>query len=339
LERSRAFEIQNGQHPILPHCINTSLSLKPTTMTSPTHRTNLIGIFSLVLGIFVFSIQDAIIKAISGDHAVTLAIFIRAIVAFPVLLTMVHFECGLKGLITKQWRVLLCAYTTYFMAFPALPLAEAIALFFMVPLLVTIMSGPLLGEKVTALAWAAVAIGLVGVFIILQPGSALFNPAALLSLVSAATYALSMILARKYGGETPSSVMSFYQNIVYLIGASAFAGIAALLGMKPPGHPSFDFLFRNWDMPNSHDLLLMGACGVIAAVGMTLLTHAYRKGQANIITPFEYTGMIWAVVFGFAFFDEVPRATTFIGMALIAAAGILALTAGVKNIEQPAPIN
>ena len=261
-------------------------------MTTPTHRANLIGIFSLILGIFVFSMQDAIIKSISGEHAVTLAIFVRAIVAFPVLLAMVHFECGLKGLITKQWRVLiwrgcilLCAYTTYFMAFPALPLAEAIALFFMVPLLVTIMSGPLLGEKVTALAWAAVAIGLVGVFIILQPGSALFNPAALLSLISAATYALSMILARKYGSETPSSVMSFYQNVVYGLGASAFAAIAALLGMKPPGHPSFDFLFRNWDMPNNHDLLLMGACGVIAAVGMTLLTHAYRKGQANIVTP------------------------------------------------------
>ena len=315
-------------------------------MATLTHRNNLIGILALILGIFVFSIQDAIIKSISGEHAVTLAIFLRAIVAFPVLLAMVHFECGLKGLVTKQWRVLvlrgcilLCAYTTYFMAFPALPLAEAIALFFMVPLLVTIMSGPLLGENVTALAWGAVAIGLVGAFIILQPGSALFNPAALLSLISAATYALSMILARKYGEETPSSVMSFYQNIVYLVGAAAFAGIAALFGIKPPGHPSFDFLFRSWDWPNNHDLLLMGACGVIAAVGMTLLTHAYRKGQANIITPFEYTGMIWAVVFGFAFFGEVPRATTFTGMALIAAAGVLALGAGVKNIEQPAPIN
>lgn len=315
-------------------------------MVTDSNRSNLIGIFSLILGIFVFSIQDAIIKSISGGHAVTLAIFLRAVVAFPVLLAMVHFECGFKGLITKQWHILvlrgcilLCAYTTYFMAFPALPLAEAIALFFMVPLLVTIMSGPMLGEKVTALAWGAVAIGLVGVFIILQPGSALFNPAALLSLISAATYALSMILARKYGSETPSSVMSFYQNIVYGFGASAFAGIAALLGLKPPGHPSFDFLFRSWDWPNNHDLILMGACGVIAAVGMTLLTHAYRKGQANIVTPFEFTGMIWAVVFGFFIFGEVPRATTFIGMGLIAAAGVLALRAGVKNIGQPAPVN
>ena len=315
-------------------------------MTSLTNRNNLIGILSLILGIFVFSIQDAIIKAISGEHAVTLAIFTRAVVAFPVLAAMVHFECGLKSLITKQWPVLvlrgcilLCAYTSYFMAFPALPLAEAIALFFMVPLLVTIMSGPMLGEQVSALAWAAVAFGLGGVFVILQPGSALFNPAALLSLISAATYALSMILARKYGDETPSTVMSFYQNIVYGIGAFTFASFSALLGIKPPGHPSLDFLFRNWDRPNTHDLFLMGACGVIAAFGMTLLTHAYRKGQANIVTPFEYTGMIWAVVFGFTIFGEVPRLTTFLGMALIAAAGVLALQAGVKNIERPTPVS
>ncbi len=307
-------------------------------MSNPSNRNNLIGILSLILGIFIFSTQDAIIKSISGQHAVTLAIFVRAVVAFPVLLAMVHFECGLKGLLTKQWPILvlrgcilLCAYTSYFMAFPALPLAEAIALFFTVPLLVTIMSGPMLGEKVTGLAWGAVAIGLVGVFIILQPGSALFNPAALLSLISAGTYALSMILARKHGSQTPSSVMSFYQNIVYGIGASTFAGIVALSGIKPPGHPSLDFLFREWDWPNNHDLMLMGACGVIAAIGMTLLTHAYRKGQANIVTPFEYTGMIWAVVFGFAFFGEIPRLTTFIGMALIAAAGVLALRAGIKN--------
>ena len=302
------------------------------------NRNNLIGIASLIVGIFVFSIQDAIIKAISGEHAVTLAIFIRAIVAAPVLLAMVHIECGLKGLITKQWRVLvlrgcilLCAYTTYFMAFPALPLAEAVALFFMVPLLVTLMSRPMLGEKVSGAAWAAVALGLVGVFIILQPGSALFNSAALLSLISAAAYALSMIFARKYGSDTPSSVMSFYQNIVYGFGSSAFAASAALMNIKPPGHPSLDFLFRSWNWPNNHDLLLMGACGIIAAFGMTLLTHAYRKGQANIVTPFEYTGMIWAVVFGFFIFGEVPRATTFIGMTLIAGAGVLALRAGVKT--------
>jgi drug/metabolite transporter (DMT)-like permease len=81
-------------------------------------------------------------------------------------------------------------------------------------------------------------------------------------------------------------------------------------------------------------MALMGLCGVIAAFGSTLLSQAYRMGQANIVTPFEYTGMIWAVVFGYLFFGEVPKWTTLAGMALIALAGVLALNAG-ATIKKP----
>jgi len=299
---------------------------------------NVKGILALCLGSLVFSLQDSAIKSISGAEAVTLAIVFRTLVSIPVLLAMIWWGGGLQQLRDRQWKlllirgaILLVAYTTYFMAFPALPLAEAIALYFMVPLLVTLMAGPMLGEHVGWKSWGAVAVGLIGVFVILQPGSALFNPAALLSLVSAATYGFSMILARKYGSETSASVMSFYQNAVYLVGASAIAGLVALLGLKPPGHPSLDFLFRAWAVPSLHDALLMGACGIIAAFGSTLLAQAYKIGEANVVTPFEYTGMIWAGTFGFLFFGEIPRSTTFIGMGLIALAGILALRAATSG--------
>jgi drug/metabolite transporter (DMT)-like permease len=307
-------------------------------MATLTSRNNLLGIAALCAGALVFSLQDSVIKAISGDHAVTLAIMLRAIVSFPVIVAMVAMSGGLRQLDTPHWKVmvlrgvvLLCAYTTYFMAFPALPLAEAIALYFMVPLLITVMSGPLLGERVTAKAWAAVAVGLVGVFVILKPGMGLFEPAALLSLVSAATYAYAMILARKHGANVPATVMTFYQNAVYLLGALTIAVVVMLLGIEPPGHPSLDFLVRDWKVPNTYDLALMGLCGIIAAIGSTLLSQAYRLGQASIVTPFEYTGMIWGVVLGFLFFNEVPQWTTVLGMLLIAAAGVLALRAEAKS--------
>jgi drug/metabolite transporter (DMT)-like permease len=302
-----------------------------------TSRNNLRGIAALCGGALIFSLQDSVIKSISGDHAVTLAIVLRALVSFPILVAMVGLAGGIHQLDTPHWKmmvlrgaVLLCAYTTYFMAFPALPLAEAIALYFMVPLLITVMSGPLLGEHVSAKAWAAVAVGLIGVFVILKPGMGLFEPAALLSLVSAATYAYAMILARKYGKNVPATVMTFYQNVVYLLGALGIAVVVMLLGIEPPGHPSLDFLVRDWIVPNLTDLGLMGLCGIIAALGSTLLSQAYRMGQANVVTPFEYTGMIWAVVFGFLFFGEVPQWTTLLGMGLIAVAGVLALNAGSK---------
>ena len=147
-----------------------------------TSRNNLIGIASLCAGSLVFSLQDTVIKSISGDHSVTLAIVIRAIVSFPIIVAMVALAGGIRQLDTPHWpilcirgAILLCAYTTYFLAFPALPLAEAIALYFVVPLLVTVMSGPLLGEHVSLKAWGAVFLGLIGVGVILQPGRAIFK--------------------------------------------------------------------------------------------------------------------------------------------------------------------
>ncbi len=309
-----------------------------SAMASLSSRNNILGIASLCAGALVFSLQDSVIKSISGDHAVTLAIVLRAIVSFPIIVVMVAVSGGIRQLDTPHWKimvlrgfVLLCAYTTYFMAFPALPLAEAIALYFMVPLFVTVLAGLVLGEHVTLKAWGAVALGLLGVFVILKPGVGLFEPAALLSLVSAVTYAYAMILARKHGDTVPATVMVFYQNAVYLLGALAIAVLVMVLGIEPPGHPSLDFLVRDWSLPNTRDLSLMGLCGVIAAFGSTLLSQAYRLGKANIVTPFEYTGMIWAVVFGFLFFGEVPKINTILGMALIALAGVLALNASRRN--------
>ncbi len=305
--------------------------------TSP-YRNNLIGIASLSVGTLVFSLQDTVIKAISGEHSVTLAIVLRAVVAFPILTVMVILAGGLRQLETPQWPILLMrgfilltAYTTYFMAFPALPLAEAIALYFMVPLLVTLMSGPLLGERVTPLAWAAVAVGLAGVIVILRPGQGIFEPAALLSLVSAATYAYAMILARKHGRTVAAAVMTFYLNFAYLIGAIFIATLTMGLQIAPPGHPSIDFLVRPWSVPNLRDMGLMAICGVIAAFGSNFLAQGYRKASANVVAPFEYLGMVWGSLWGFLFFSEVPRVTTFIGMGLIALAGLLALRAGAKQ--------
>ncbi len=299
----------------------------------PDARTqNLTGIVSLILGVMIFSVQDAILKAVSGDHAVTLAIMLRSLVGLPILLVMVAYANGLGALRSRNWKLLiarglimLTAYTTYYMAFPALPLAEAVALFFTSPIFVTILASLILREKVTPQAWAAVITGFIGVLIILRPGTALFEPAALLSLFSAAAYALSMILARKYGADEPTTVMAFYVNAVYLVGAAMIAGVFGALGITAFGHPSLDFLVRPWAMPGTVDLLLMGVCGVIAAVAMTLLTHAYRLANANLVTVFEYTGMLWVALWGFVLFAEVPKLTTVIGTAIIIAAGIFAV--------------
>jgi len=293
---------------------------------------SLTGIISLVVGVFIFSIQDAILKAMSGDHAVTLAIVLRSIVGLPILLAMVAYANGLGALRTRNWKlliarglILITSYTSYYMAFPALPLAEAVALFFTSPIFVTLLASIMLREKVTPQAWAAVIAGFIGVIIILRPGSGLFEPAALLSLFSAASYAFSMVLARKYGADEPTTVMAFYVNAVYLVVAAMIAALFGAAGFTALGHPSLDFLVRPWAMPDATDLFLMGVCGVIAAVAMSLLTHAYRLANANLVTVFEYTGMLWVPLWGFLLFSEVPRMTTVIGTVIIIAAGFFAV--------------
>jgi drug/metabolite transporter (DMT)-like permease len=290
------------------------------------------GIFYLCLGVLVFSLQDAIVKQVSGAYPLTQVVSIRACVSAPILLWLVQQEVGWRalhgsrmGLLTVRALIMLGAYTAYYMAFPALPLADAVALYFTVPLFVTALAGPVLGERAGWKVWAAVMLGFAGVLIMLQPGSGLFEPAALLSLLSAALYGLAMLMARRFGDTLSASVMSFYQNGVFLLGALVLALTLHLLGIADAQHPSLAFLVRPWVMPSLADGLLIASCGVVAAAGTMLLTSAYRVARASTVTPFEYTGILWAPLWGFLFFTEIPRASTVLGAAVIVVAGLLAL--------------
>lgn len=296
------------------------------------HNNSVRGILYLALGVFVFSLQDAIIKKVSGSYALTEVVCIRSLIAMPILLALVQHEVGWRAIFSsKIWPLMLrslilfVAYIAYYMAFPAMPLADAVALYFTVPLFVTALAGPFLKEPTHRQVWMAVIAGFIGVMIMLQPGQGLFEPAALLSLLAAATYALSMIMARQLGLTQAASVMVFYVNITFLGGSIATALLLFGIGIVDAAHPSLSFLVRPWVWPQAQDLLLMSACGVISTAGMLLLTGAYRVAKASLVTPFEYTGILWAPLWGFLFFNETPRLTTVIGAALIIGAGLLAL--------------
>ena len=290
------------------------------------------GIVFLCLGVFVFSLQDAVIKQVSGSYPLTQVLSIRSLVSVPILLALVQFEVGWRALQSADFWLLVAraslmfvAYMAYYMAFPALPLADAVALYFTVPLFVTALAGPLLGERASWQVWVAVGVGFLGVLVMLQPGSGLFEPAALLSLVSAAMYGCSMLMARRLGVAQSASVMAFYQNGVFLFGALGVALVFLGLGITRAEHPSLSFLVRPWILPTVGDFLLIASCGVVAAAGTMLLTSAYRVARAGVVTPFEYSGVLWAPLWGFLFFSEVPRMTTVAGAALIVGAGLVAL--------------
>jgi drug/metabolite transporter (DMT)-like permease len=290
------------------------------------------GILYLCCGVFVFSLQDAIIKQVSGGYALTEVVCIRSCVGLPILLALVQREVGWRALYSSQMLplalralIMFGAYTAYYMAFPALPLADAVALYFTVPLFVTALAAPVLGEHIGWKVWAAVMLGFVGVLIMLQPGSGLFEPAALLSLIAAALYGVAMLMARKMGNLLPTSVMAFYQNAFFLIGSAVAAGMLHGMGIVDADHPSVAFLVRPWSVPTAWDAVLISLCGVVAAVGTVLLTAAYRVARSSTVTPFEYTGILWAPLWGYLFFAETPKFTTFIGAAVILVAGLIAM--------------
>jgi drug/metabolite transporter (DMT)-like permease len=261
--------------------------------------------------------------------------FSRSIVAFPIMLAMVWWETGLSaladrrlGLLLFRASLLMAGYVCYYMGFAAMTFANAVALYCTVPLIVVVLAGPFLGERVGFVRWLAVAVGFVGVVVMLRPGSGVFEPAGLLILVCAVLYSIGMVMARGMSGTVSTSVMSFTNNLVYLVGAPA-VGFLFASGADTDGmHASLAFLTRPWSWPPLPDLLLMMSCGVTGALGIIGLTAGYRNAEANLVASFEYTFLIWAALLGFLIFNEVPTPSTIVGSALIVVAGLVALWSG-----------
>jgi drug/metabolite transporter (DMT)-like permease len=293
-----------------------------------------LGIVSLCFGVLVFSLQDPIIKAVSDRYPVMEVMAIRSVVALPILLFIVWRDVGLAalasrrfGLLSLRATTLFASYTAYYLALAALPIADAVALYFMAPLFIMILAGPYLGERVAWQSAVTVSVGLVGVLLMLRPGNSMFEWAALLSLMSAALYGFAQLTARKLGSTESSTVMSFYQNGAYLLGAIVAGLIFTIVDMGEVTHPSVRFLTRAWVWPDAVDFVMMASCGFIASAGMILLSQAYKLAPANVVATFEYTGILWAPLWGFLFFAEVPQSTTMAGGALIVGAGVFALNA------------
>ncbi|MER8518630.1 DMT family transporter [Mesorhizobium sp. M0644] len=284
----------------------------------------------LCLGIFLFSIQDLVLKFLSGTYPVTQAMTIRAVVALPILSFLVWASTGTTSLRSPRMILLIVravtafgAYLCYYMAVAALPLADAVALSFVAPLMIAGLAILVLGESLTWPTLAALVAGLVGVVIILRPGEALFEWAALLMLLSAGLYSTAQVLARKLGDSDSAQVITFYQNLAFILIAPLLAILFRVGDFSHRNHPSLDFLTRPWTVPSLRDFLLMAACGVIFSVGMTLISQAYRLARAARVSVFEYSAILWAPLWGFVFFSEVPHITTVVGAAIICGAGLL----------------
>lgn len=277
------------------------------------------GIAWMVAASLFFAIQTAIVKYVAADGFSPLQIlWIRYLVQMSLLLPLL-LRGDTRGVFASRRLPLQLVRSTCallaagfgFAAFAALPLTLVTSVHFAAPFIVAALSVLVLHEHIDARRWLAIAVGFAGVLIIVRPGSAAWQPALLLPVAGATFYALFQMLTRAVAAHDPVTTSVFYAPLVG----------AVLLGLAMP------FL---WLAPDLAQLGLMLAIGVLGAAGQASLTKAVQAAAASVVSPFQYTQLIWVTGAGFVLFGTLPDRWTLAGAAVIIVSGLYLLRRGKK---------
>ncbi|SDW47383.1 DMT family transporter [Roseicitreum antarcticum] len=270
-----------------------------------------LAILSICAGVAFLIGNDIMAKLLTERYAPIQIIFLRNLIAVPVIAALIYAIYGAAALRTGHLRlhalrglVMVAAAWSYFTSLIYLPLAEATALVFSAPIFITALSVPLLGEKVGWRRWAAVLLGFAGVLVIVRPGGATFQMASLLPIGTALLYAIFMISARWIGRAERVWTMMLYVMVFPLIYAAPFA-------------------FADWTPIRLEDMGMFVAIAAFGSLGITLIGQAFRLAPAAIVAPFDYTALIWATGLGWLIWGDVPVIWTLLGAAIIAVSGII----------------
>ena len=258
-----------------------------------------------------FSTLDATAKYLVRDHTLFLVVWARYVGQMLVTTPIAWHRTGARFWQTRHLRIqlvrslcLVIATTCFFGGLRFLPLAEASAITFLAPMFAIVLSMPVLGERPTRARWISAIAGFAGILILVRPGSAVFHPATGLLVVAALANALYQLLTRKLSQDTPHTTL-FYSGLVGAIGLSAALPFA--------------------DLPTTvtwRDAGFLVVLGLLAGLGHWLLIGAFLRAPASLIAPFTYVQMIWATLFGYLVFAQLPDGLSAVGMAVIVASGV-----------------
>ena len=273
-------------------------------------RANLKGVAFALFGFAVFATHDAVIKYLGGSYAPFQILFFSVLLSFP-LATLMLMQDRVAGTLRPVHPYWVAARTasavvtgvSAFYAFSVLPLAQVYAFIFAAPLLITVLSIPILGERVGMHRWVAVVLGLVGVLIVLRPGQAPFTLGHFAALGAAGGSALVSVITRKIGKEERVAVLMLYPMMA----------MALTMGATLP------FVYQ--PLPFEH-LGLLAVVAVLGFSGGLCMISAYRHGDAAIVAPMQYSQLLWGAGFGLIFFAERPDQFTWIGGGVIILAGV-----------------
>ena len=287
------------------------------------------GIIFILLGMLVFSVQDSIMKYIYSFVSLYEVYLIRTLVSFIIIL--LFLKITKKPIVFRtQYPILtFCRVVLFFFGFSSfyisltvLPLITATALFFVTPFLITIFAKYFLKEQIGPRRWLAVIIGFIGVYIILNPNFDNFDYMSLTPILCAFCYSLSMIIIKK----TSEKDSVYTQTFTFYIGAIIISVIFYFTfgdgQYNTIDHPASQFIFREWFTNLETSMFLMIVTGFTASVAFLLLFSAYRIASPAVVSPFEYSILIWSSLSGWFFFNEIPDLKTIIGIILIVCGGI-----------------
>jgi drug/metabolite transporter (DMT)-like permease len=285
------------------------------------------GLAAALFAFALFSSHDALIKQLGAGYSVFQIIFFSMLFAFvPMSMLMLadkavdNFRPRHPFLVLSRAGLAIVAMSCGFYAFTTLPLAEVYALLFAMPLLITALSVPMLGETVRVQRWAAVIVGLIGVLIVLRPGLVELSLGHGAALTAAFANALSTVLVRKLGHRERPAVLILYPMILSMMAMSLTLPVVYVpVGLL--------------------DLGMMAAIGFLSVVAQFLTITAYKAAPAAVVAPLQYSQILWATVFGVLFFAETPDTYVGIGSAIIIASGIFVVwRESRENVSMQTPV-
>ncbi|MFT5893859.1 MAG: drug/metabolite transporter (DMT)-like permease [bacterium] len=276
-----------------------------------------------LLGFAVFSLHDAVIKSIIGIPVFQIAFFaiLFSFVPFTMFLAFDSTERTMRprlpGLIALRCFFNVVGLLSVFYAFGKLPLSEVYSLLFAAPILITLLAIPILGERIRAIRWFAILLGLVGVLIVLRPGSDSLTLDHLAAVIAAACVACNSIVTRKIGSREHSFTLIMYPMLTSVV----ITGIATAFVYVPMA---------------GEVLLKLCSIGVLGVIGQTLMIQAYRSSEAQFVAPMQYSQMLWALIYGALIFNESVDRTVLLGSAVIVCSGLLFIWRElVASVKQP----
>jgi drug/metabolite transporter (DMT)-like permease len=268
------------------------------------------GIALMVAAMVIVPLMDGLAKHLSADYPVLQVVWARYFFHLALLVPIVVWRYPLASLWPRRpviqvlrGGLLLASTILFFFAIAAIPLADAIALVFVSPLVVTALSPFVLGEAVGVRRWSAVIVGFLGAMTVIRPGFQEIEPGSLMAIGAGSVYAFYLLTTRKLSGSAPPLVTLTY---------TALLG-AGIMSLVAPFH---------WVPPDAAGLGQMIAMGAIAAVGHFLVIRAFDHAPAAVLAPFGYSEIVMATVIGLLAFGDFPDAWTWCGIAVLVASGI-----------------